>query len=103
MCAPVAESQPSMNFRYLRDFTYRRTRANSRSQYRLVSQDAGLNAEYLMLKSEIGMYYDASVRDVASPRCPKNTRFSAHVERFAENRRVLEDTFVGAWNKLTRS
>ncbi len=88
-------------YRYLRDFTYRRTFTDNRTQFRRVTED-GLNADYLMLSSEITMYY-ASSRDVVSSRCPKNAAFATHVERFAEDAPALERAFVTAWNKMTRA
>jgi len=87
-------------YRYLRDFTYQKTVKANKTQFRRVTKE-GLNNEYLMLSSEITMYYD-SARDVVSPACPKNSLFATYVEDFAQNSQLLETTFVTAWNKMTR-
>ena len=87
-------------YRYLRDFTYRKTVERNRTQFRRVTDD-GLNTDYLMLSSEITMYY-ASVNDIVSPNCPKNALFATYVEEFARDSHSLETAFVTAWNKMTR-
>ena len=86
-------------YKYLRDFTYEKTVEDNKTQFRRVTED-GLDTDYLMLSSEITMYY-ASVKDVMSSECPKNSVFATHVDRFAENSRALEHAFVTAWNKMT--